>query len=82
MRPRTSSASAIPSWPASLRTTDHAYDWLQLAIAHTKLGQQEQAQEWFEKAEESINQTTKPHVELIELRDDARSVMTKHTEEQ
>ena len=30
------------------------------------------------KAEESISQMTEPHVELIELRDEARSVAEKN----
>jgi tetratricopeptide (TPR) repeat protein len=66
---------------AALRTQisdhDHAYDWLQLAMAHAELGEHDQAQTWLDKAEDSISHLSEPHVELIELRDEARSVVER-----
>ena len=63
---------------ASLRTHDHIYDWLQLAISHAHLGHREEAKQWFDKAEDSIAQMANPHAELIELRDAAASAVSDH----
>jgi tetratricopeptide (TPR) repeat protein len=58
-----------------LRTTDDAYDWLQLAIAYANLGQHEKAQEWLDRSEASISQGSSPNVELAELYDIARATV-------
>jgi serine/threonine protein kinase/tetratricopeptide (TPR) repeat protein len=59
----------------ALRKDDHAYDWLQLAIAHAKLDQYQKAKEWLDNAEDALTQIAVVHVELAELRDEARIVV-------
>jgi serine/threonine protein kinase len=60
---------------AALRTKEHVYDWLQLAIAHAKLGRQNEAREWLSKALTVIKETAAPHPELSELRDEAIAIV-------
>jgi len=74
--------SAISSFEksAALRTKDHAYDWLHLAIVHTNLGQSAQAQEWFDKAVTAIEGYADPHPELLELRDQAAKTLANRAE--
>jgi serine/threonine protein kinase len=60
---------------AALREADPAYDWLYLAMANHRHGNQAEAQKWFDKANDAIHSAEKPHAELIELRDQANRLI-------
>ena len=49
------------------RTNDRAYDWLQLAIVHSELGQQEEAESLMTKARQSILAKGSVNLELNQL---------------
>jgi tetratricopeptide (TPR) repeat protein len=60
---------------ARLREAGHAYDWLFLAMANHQLGDHNKAQEWFDKANGSIQSTNNANAELIELREQAQRLL-------
>jgi hypothetical protein len=60
---------------ARLRKKDRAFDWLHLAMSHAHLGEHDEAQRWYDKSAEEIAVTKEPHVELIELRDQAKRLL-------
>jgi serine/threonine protein kinase len=56
---------------ADMREADHAYAWLQLAIAHARLGERNEAESWLNKADREMSRTKAVSPELKELRDAA-----------
>ena len=57
-----------------------AFDHFFLAMAHTRLGNQEQAEHWFAQAMLWMEQHRAGHAELLRLRDEARSILTARRE--
>jgi hypothetical protein len=66
---------------ATLREAGHAFDWLYLAMANYRLGNSDKAQKWFDKANDAVQSTMKPHAELVELRDQAQQLIRKQIPE-
>ncbi len=70
---------AIGDFSASLekRSEGHTFDWLYLAWAHWKLDQKDKAREWFDKADQWIQQQPTRDVELDELRSQVAQIMSE-----
>ena len=64
---------------AAQREADHVYAWLQLAVVHAQLGDQEAAKQWWAKATKALNESTGPHPELIEMREATRASAASHS---
>ena len=71
--------TAIGDFSGSIkvRTEGHAFDWLYLAWAHWKLDQKDKAREWFDKADQWIQQQPTRDVELDELRSQVTQIMSE-----
>jgi tetratricopeptide (TPR) repeat protein len=61
--------SAIDSFTkaAALRSSDHAFDWFYIAMAHQQLGEPEEARRWYDKAVEAIHKNDTTDEELLRL---------------
>jgi tetratricopeptide (TPR) repeat protein len=65
---------------AKLRQSGHAYDWLFMAMAHYRLGNHPEAQEWLGKSKLSLKSINNPPAELIKLRDQTERLMRRDGE--
>jgi tetratricopeptide (TPR) repeat protein len=59
----------------NLRSGGDSLDWLYLAMAYQRLGNQKQAEDWYEKAAREMEKTKRPDEELHRLREEAAALL-------
>ena len=65
---------------AALRNRDHAYDWLNIAMASWQLGEHDEARQWFDKATQAMQTEPSSDSELEALRDRAAALLNQQVD--
>jgi Flp pilus assembly protein TadD len=60
-----------------LRAGGNSFDWFVLAMAHSRLGDRDQARRWYDRAVEWMDQHPPPHVELRRFRAEAEAMLAE-----